>query len=419
MLGGVVAIAGSSLSEGDAMGSDFEFDRIMSSYAPAPFPQIEEKDNWASLVRNFQNDNKPLRWPEHEWKNRKERLAECETAGYPAIVDEIAKRPYFFEESKSELFPVGTTRLRDLSDFLALRARMHGASGDANAALKDVGTLRHMALSYAQYGTGGMQQEAAADLVKANFVTIELLTRSRLSRDQIQALIDQPVPDFGGFMKQAFRRDIQGQFRDTLRCGWFGGEPYKHETWVLLDRPTEEAYDFLYGRYDRIATAKLLGTLVQAYEKDVDEGNGLNLVNYRAAENGLGIAWGDMDFRPGVAQRIDAGRRALQVHQQENVRGRGLLQFTPVTFSLVQPQAGYDLTRLAAAVALYKIDHGALPGELEDLVKVGTLKEIPLDRLCGKPFCYDAERRVLWSRGRNGALDPEDEVAEGLSANFK
>jgi hypothetical protein len=65
-----------------------------------------------------------------------------------------------------------------------------------------------------------------------------------------------------------------------------------------------------------------------------------------------------------------------------------------------------DLTRLAAALAVCRAEHGAYPRKLDDLVPT-VLKKLPVDLYNSKPFIYQRkdDGYLLYSAGENGADD--------------
>ncbi len=58
-------------------------------------------------------------------------------------------------------------------------------------------------------------------------------------------------------------------------------------------------------------------------------------------------------------------------------------------------------TCLLLALKCHKIVRGALPARLDELVPE-YLGEVPMDPYDGKPLRYSAERRILWSAGKDG-----------------
>jgi type II secretory pathway pseudopilin PulG len=65
-----------------------------------------------------------------------------------------------------------------------------------------------------------------------------------------------------------------------------------------------------------------------------------------------------------------------------------------------------DLTRLAAALAVYRAEHGTYPQKLDDLIP-SVLKQLPVDLFNAKPFIYQRkdDGYLLYSTGENGADD--------------
>ncbi len=65
-----------------------------------------------------------------------------------------------------------------------------------------------------------------------------------------------------------------------------------------------------------------------------------------------------------------------------------------------------DLTRLAAALAVYRAEHGAYPQKLDDLIPT-VLKKLPVDLYSANPFIYQRkdDGYLIYSTGENGADD--------------
>ena len=69
-------------------------------------------------------------------------------------------------------------------------------------------------------------------------------------------------------------------------------------------------------------------------------------------------------------------------------------------------EARLELTRLAAALAVYRADHGEYPADLSALVPA-VLPQLPTDLYTGKPFVYHRTKDgyLLYSLGDNGTDD--------------
>lgn len=68
--------------------------------------------------------------------------------------------------------------------------------------------------------------------------------------------------------------------------------------------------------------------------------------------------------------------------------------------------AALDLTRLAAALAVYRAEHGAYPQNLDELVP-GVLDKLPVDLCNAKPYMYkrSVDGYLLYTTGENGQDD--------------
>jgi hypothetical protein len=68
--------------------------------------------------------------------------------------------------------------------------------------------------------------------------------------------------------------------------------------------------------------------------------------------------------------------------------------------------AQLQLLRLAAALAVFRAEHGAYPEKLDELVP-GVLQELPVDLYTAKPFVYQRMNGgyLLYSLGANGDDD--------------
>lgn len=83
---------------------------------------------------------------------------------------------------------------------------------------------------------------------------------------------------------------------------------------------------------------------------------------------------------------------------------------TPATHALLEAvdrgQANLELTRLAAALAVYRAEHGEYPNRLDDLVPA-ILPKLPTDFFHDKPYIYrrEADGYLLYTCGPNGKDD--------------
>jgi hypothetical protein len=72
-------------------------------------------------------------------------------------------------------------------------------------------------------------------------------------------------------------------------------------------------------------------------------------------------------------------------------------------------QTAARLTQLFLALRCYQLEHGKLPGKLDELAPE-YLKTIPLDPFTGKPFGYEpgGQKPRIWSVGPDQRTDPPD-----------
>lgn len=99
-----------------------------------------------------------------------------------------------------------------------------------------------------------------------------------------------------------------------------------------------------------------------------------------------------------------------------------LAGYDAATFHEDRTHTVLDLTRLSAALAVYRAEHGAYPDTLARLVP-DVLKELPVDLYNAKPFVYKrtSDGYLLYSAGENGNDDGGSNeqlgIVEGLAQN--
>jgi hypothetical protein len=131
----------------------------------------------------------------------------------------------------------------------------------------------------------------------------------------------------------------------------------------------------------------------------------------------------DREARAAAFAKIDADVEVLQaesrapkrllaavVSRQQRSRvvsGIMLSLFLPALNAAIEAEdrqnTALELTRLAAALALYRAAHGAYPESLDELVP-DIIERLPVDVLSGKPFVYkrSEEGYLLYGIGANG-----------------
>jgi hypothetical protein len=95
-----------------------------------------------------------------------------------------------------------------------------------------------------------------------------------------------------------------------------------------------------------------------------------------------------------------------------NIGGEQLIFPFLATYSgpilrLCQNDSKISLTQAHLAICLYRARHkGALPENLQELVKEGFLNEVPKDYLTGKPIRYSKELGLVWARTEDRDYNP-------------
>lgn len=96
--------------------------------------------------------------------------------------------------------------------------------------------------------------------------------------------------------------------------------------------------------------------------------------------------------------------------RNEMVATAMIAALSPAFYATLEAQdrtvATLELTQLAAALAVYRAEHGKYPDKLDELVP-DVLPQLPVDLYHAKPFIYhrDADGYLLYSTGENGIDD--------------
>lgn len=78
-----------------------------------------------------------------------------------------------------------------------------------------------------------------------------------------------------------------------------------------------------------------------------------------------------------------------------------------------------EALRCVIAIQRFETKHKRLPESLDEVRRHGYLRSIPVDLFDGKSLRYDAERRLVWSVGRNGVDDGGKGYPGDLSKRVK
>lgn len=116
------------------------------------------------------------------------------------------------------------------------------------------------------------------------------------------------------------------------------------------------------------------------------------------------VAYLDEPPEPGLpAGKLRTAKAALR--KIDNVFGKHLVDQATGTMdvpTLHFQQAVVAAVQLRSALRIFEVEHGRLPGDLNELVTAGLLPALPRDPFDGQPFKYSAARRALWCVGRDG-----------------
>lgn len=118
----------------------------------------------------------------------------------------------------------------------------------------------------------------------------------------------------------------------------------------------------------------------------------------RMARTGTGLRdW--VGRPPRLWRKAGRGRRGTWLGNESlSLLTRTILEPTPYSVFLTGIQLA--ATRLLVALRAHELDHGQLPGALDELVPT-CLDAVPLDPCDGQPLRYDRERRCVYSVGED------------------
>jgi hypothetical protein len=337
------------------------------------------------------------------------------------LILEASRRPRYFLPSSTLLndrhdllvrmtFPqrnniviVLTQTIREASRVLLARAMGHLGDGRPMDAWQDLHAIHQLSRLLSQ-GLTSTEQSTARDLnTMACYATETLLHHGELSVNearQIHAdlLRLRPISgaprsighlprllDVDAFVSVASGGDID-QLGESLGMIFEMIEPNSVD-WDTVLRETNALYDRL-EPVEKLKAPAARAHALSAIKKD------------------LLVRIGDRD-------RVSEGLLDKKLTRHERTRLFVYVALSEVLSSLEQVIAAQDrayakleLTRLAAALAICRAEHGRYPDKLDDLVPV-IMKELPRDPFHGKLYIYKPEDHgyLLYSAGENGVDD--------------
>jgi hypothetical protein len=330
---------------------------------------------------------------------------------------EASKRPRFYAPSPNMidnkrnlliemLLPLSQS-MRETGRALSARAMWHIAEGRPEEAWQDVLAIHRLSHLFTQGNTLVEQLIALGTSSSACEATVTLLDSGKLTAEQARTVQRDlaALPDFSAMARSLDMTERAAALDAFIRVGTGGGgrmftaisgvqdDDFGNEVfnvvsvdWNLVLRETNRWYDRL------VAAAKLPDyadrmAALQRIEADMQ---------LLVAESRMPSNWA-----AGVVSRQQRSRLVSSI-----MLGIFLPAINAAVASEDRGNAALELTRLAAALAVYRAEHGAYPDKLDELVP-SVLERLPVDLYNARPFVYQREGDgyLLHSVGGNGTDD--------------
>jgi hypothetical protein len=384
---------------------------VLSGYSQEPVwidaksPLVEDVLD-QSMGRPWSKDDLP---PLAEWVQKNKRSLD--------LIVEASKRPRYYAPSPSMidnkrnlliemLLPLSQS-VRDTGRVLSARAMWHLGEGRPAEAWQDLFAVHRLSRLFTQgntlveqliaLGTSGSACDATATLLGNGKLTVE---EARMVQRDLAAL-----PNFSVMARSLNVTERAAALNAFIRVGDAGGgemfailsggsaDDFGNNAfnivsvdWNLVLRETNRWYDRL------VAAAKLQdysARRIALQQIDAD-------IELLVAESRMPSNW-----LAGVISRQQRSKLVSSI-----MLGLFLPAVNAATASEDRANATLELTRFAAALAVYRAEHGAYPDKLDDLVP-NVLDALPIDLYNAKPFVYkrDGDGYLLYSLGENGTDD--------------
>jgi len=328
------------------------------------------------------------------------------------LIVEASRRPRYYSPSpsllgnKSEFLTAtslpGIQFIRETSRCLSARAMWHLGEGRADNAWNDVLASHRIARLAAQGHTLVDQLVAIAIHQMACDRTITLLHHVGLSPEQSKTIQRDiaSLDDFSG-MANSIDRMERAYFLDVVTRLSRGDNESMSSEVGLEDHMTLFNYVSVDWNivlrvgnklYDRMAAAARLPNYA-ARQREFAK------IDTEVAQ--LTSNFGPATFLAAVLSPSARGDAIAAV-----MAGLFLPALNAAMAAEDRANTTLDLTRLTAALAVYRAEHGAYPNQLSDLVP-DVLPKLPLDLYNAKPFIYKRtdDGYLLYSAGENGQDD--------------
>ena len=297
--------------------------------------------------------------------------------------------------------------LRDAGRALSIRAMWHLGENRLDAAWQDVLALHRLSRLLSQGYTLVEQLVAIAINGIACDATVRLLDHRELTPEQAR-LVQRDLaalPPFANVARSLDQMERAGALNAFMRVGTGGGgEMFSAISgvqdndfgnnvfnvvsvdWNLVLRETNRWYDRLAAAANLPDHAARMAAL-QQIEADMQQ---------LVAEVRTPTTW-----LAGVISRQQRSQLVSSI-----MLGLFLPAVNAAVAAEDRANGTLELTRLAAALAVYRAEHGAYPDKLDDLVP-SVLESLPVDLYNSKPFVYkrDGDGYLLYSLGGNGSDD--------------
>jgi hypothetical protein len=333
------------------------------------------------------------------------------------LIVEASQRPRYYAPSPTlldrkpnlliEMLLVHAQSTRDAARALSARAMWHLGEGRTHEAWQDLLAVHRLAVLMTQGRTLVEQLVAFAVRDTARDGTVTLLHHGHLTAEQARQIERAlaALPDFDVIARALDEIERASALNAFIRVGAGGGaelfsaisgvqdNDFGNQVfnvvsvdWNLVLMETNRWYDRL------VAAAELPDYQERAGAFDKIEADMQQL----AADSRVPARW-----MAGVVSRQ---------HRSSLVSSILLSLFLPAVTAAADSQdranATLELTRLAAALAVYRAEHGSYPEKLEELVP-SVMKKLPVDLYNAKPFMYkrDGDGYLLYNMGVNAADD--------------
>jgi hypothetical protein len=351
------------------------------------------------------------------------------------LIVEASKRPRYYAPSPTlidskpnllieMLLPLSQSA-RETGRSLPARAMRHLGEGRSDEAWQDLLAVHRWSRLIAQGHTLVEQLVAVSTSSNACDGTIALLHHGQLNAEQAQRVQSDlaTLRPFSAMARSIDQMERVAALNAFIGVGTGGGS----EMFSALSGVQDN--DFGNNAFNLISVDwnLVLRETNRWYDRLAAAAN-LPDRQARAAE----FAKIEADMQQLVAESRVPGRWVAGVvsrHQRSQLVSSIMLGlFLPALNAAMEAQdranAIFELTRLAAALAVYRAEHGAYPENLEQLVP-GILATLPVDLYNAKPFVYkrDGDGYLLYSMGENGTDDGGSndrmQVVEGRSLDAR